>query len=145
MGNTEFVQIKRLDLFFQTQVETLSNYTIDTRAYITNTLSSLRHDYSKDSLTIIYAKAQETSRFDLYQNIGDWILFVKTLCPDNTDAAISEYYDVLAQNAYYRCYRILNKKWELFEELSDTFPILVKDLRDRFIHSSENRFDNRLF
>lgn len=69
MGNTEFVQIKRLDLFFQTQVETLSNYTIDTRAYITNTLSSLRHDYSKDSLTIIYAKAQETSRFDLYQNI----------------------------------------------------------------------------
>lgn len=131
----DFIQIDSLDSFFQKRIQTLLKYEETTRAYIVNTLSSLKHDYSKDSLTIIYAQAQQQSRFDLYQNIGDWILFIQSVCP--AEEKNSEYYNILAQNSYYRCYRILNKEWKVFEELADTFPNLVKDLRIRFIYSSE--------
>jgi hypothetical protein len=104
----------------------------DTRAYIVSIFvgfyASDHKDFSKDSLTLEYAKAQSEYNFELFQQIADWILFVKTMYPKSLVVS-NEYYDTLARLSYYKCYRILDRQWKLFEELADRFPIVVKHLR----------------
>jgi hypothetical protein len=135
--------INNLEMFFAERTKNLlKHYQETTRAYIVNVLKSAKKeskDYSKDSLTIIYSKAKSEQNFELFQNIADWILFTKSLYPISLNGASEEYYNALAQDSYYRCYRLLNRQWLLFEELADKFPQTVKLLQIMFVPDEKHQ------
>lgn len=137
--------IRNLETFFSEKTKLLKNFQEPTKAYITQVFSNAKKekiDYSKESLTIIYAKARNEHRFDLFQNLGDWILFSRSLYPQNLNSASVDYYNAIAQDSYYKCYRIMNKKWIIFEELADRFPHIVNTLQVIFIEPDESNQDS---
>jgi hypothetical protein len=106
----------------------------DTKAYIVSTFVGFKkcepsHNLHGKSITLEYNKAQLEHSFKLYQQVGDWILFSKSMYPESLTAS-GEYYDSIAQLSYYKCYRIVNRQWRLYEELADKFPLVVKHLHD---------------
>lgn len=117
---------------FQTEMEKFikdrtDNLSCDyfTKSYIEGLFLDLgRPDYSKDSITLIFAQAKFEQRFELFQSLADWIFFVGSLY-GRTD----RYQETIAQVSYYRCYQILNKQWKLYEELADRCPILINQMQ----------------
>ena len=106
----------------------------DTKAYIVSIYGkykSAEFDLSKDSVTLLYAQAHDKQDFLTYQNLGDWIFFANTLAPNHLKYASKDYYDTVARLSYYSCYRIINKQWKLFEELSDNFLMLETQVKNR--------------
>lgn len=122
------LQVQNLESLFSESIDKLPCQ-ISTKAYVTNVFSSNVTDYSNESLTLVYSQAKFEYRFDLFQALADWILFCKTMFPENLNDASEDYYSALAQDSYYRCYKMINKKWLLFEELADQFPIVVNTLQ----------------
>lgn len=103
-----------------------------TRAYIFGIFKNKlinNNDLSKDSITIKYSEAKFSYDFEKFQVLGDWIFFTKSIFPKSLNRASPEYYDAIAQNSYYRCYKILDKKWVLFEELADEFTNLTNTIQ----------------
>lgn len=103
----------------------------ETRAYIYSIFKSYiraDNDLSRESITLIYADARNTWNFEELQNLGDWIFFVRTIFPESLVVS-ADYYDTIARSSYYRCYRILDGKWKVFEELSDSMPLFVEKLQ----------------
>ncbi len=103
----------------------------DTKAYITSTFlkyKTSKFDLSREVLILEYAKAKESNDFELYQNLGDWILFTKSIFPTFLNNCSEEYYYSIAQNSYYKCYVIVNKTWPVYEELADRLPTFIKYL-----------------
>jgi hypothetical protein len=103
----------------------------DTKAYIIGIFSdfqkSIKNDLSKDSITLTFAKARFKNSFELYQKLGDWIFFSQVLFPEHLSGnASADYYISIGQISYYSCYRLLNKQWLLYEEMSDQFSSLEK-------------------
>lgn len=108
----------------------------DTRAYIVSIYGkykSAEFDYSKDSITLLYAQAREKQDFLIYQNLGDWIFFSNTVAPNHLKFASKDYYDTIARLSYYSCYKLINKQWKLFEELSDNLLELEFEVKKRLI------------
>ena len=127
--------------FFQEKVENIPNCEKNTKSYVASIFSKLNkenEDLSKESITIVYAQAKFQYKFELFQKIGDWILFTKSLYPSFLKDASSEYYDTIAQCSYYKCYRIVNKQWPLFEELADTFPSVVTHMQNELLNSTKS-------
>lgn len=122
-----------LDALFNTQIEKLPCHQ-STKAYISGIFTSPKkeNDFSKESITVIYSQAKNEYRMDLFQNLADWILFAQTMYPDSLCHASPEYYQTIAQLSYYRCYRMINRQWTLFEELADKLPHLIKQMRVNF-------------
>lgn len=106
----------------------------DTKAYIASIYGKYRsadHDLSKDSVTLLFAQARAKQDFLTYQNLGDWIFFINTMAPKHLSGASKDYYDTIARVSYYTCYKLINRQWKLFEELSDNFPILEAQVRNK--------------
>jgi hypothetical protein len=106
----------------------------DTKAYIISIYDkykSSQFDFSKNSVTLLYAEAKYKHDFSIYQNIGDWIFFSNTLVSNHLQCASKDYYDTIAQLSYYSCYRLINKQWKLFEELADNFQNIEIQVKDR--------------
>lgn len=104
----------------------------DTKAYIVSIYGKFRtadHDLSKDSVTLLFAQARNKHDFLTYQNLGDWIFFSNTMAPAHLHDASLDYYQTIARLSYYSCYKIINRQWKLFEELSDNFPKLENDVK----------------
>lgn len=109
-----------------------------TKAYIVDTLVGFKRtqagneskstDLSGQSITLEFHQAQIEHNFERYQQVGDWILFSSTMFPESFVVS-SDYYNSIASMSYYKCHQIL-KQWELFEELADKFPAVVKYLHD---------------
>lgn len=99
-----------------------------TRAYITNLLAKPNEaaQVANCSLTLAWAAARWTSSFAEFQRVGDWVFFARVWAPEQLNAASAAYYDAVARQSYYACYRLLNKQWPLFEELSDRFRELAQ-------------------
>lgn len=107
----------------------------DTKAYIISIYGkykSSEFDLSKDSVTIQLAQARNKQDFLAYQNLGDWIFFANTIAPNHLKFASKDYYDTVARVSYYSCYRLINRQWKLFEELSDNFLILENQVKKKF-------------
>jgi hypothetical protein len=99
----------------------------DTKAYIISIYGkykSSEFDLSKDSVTLLFAQARDKQDFLTYQNLGDWIFFSNTLAPSHLKFASKDYYDTIARLSYYSCYKLINKQWKLYEEMSDNFIYL---------------------
>jgi len=118
-----------LNGFFSNQINKIPIGQPATKAYIDGILAKPAKDLSNKSLTIIYSQAKFEYRFDLFQQLADYILFSKIVFPESLNAADQTYYNALAQNSYYTCYRLINKQWVLFEELADMFPAIVSQTR----------------
>jgi len=117
--------------------EVLSDLTCqdDTKAYIIsifNKYISAQHDLSKNSVTLLFSQARHNHDFLTYQNLGDWIFFQNTLNGSYLRDASKDYYDTIARLSYNSCYKLINKKWKLFEELSDNFIILEDQTKSKF-------------
>jgi len=121
-----------LEDYFVEKVNNLSGRN-DTKAYITSTFlkyKTITFDLSKEILILEYGKAKEKNDFSIYQNLGDWILFVGSLYPAVLKNPSEKYYYSIAQVSYYNCYKIVNKSWPCFEELSDTLPQITYHLHN---------------
>lgn len=122
---------KNLNQFFDEALSELKCQS-DTRAYIVSIFARYRTaeaDLSKDSITLAYAQAKMNQDFLVFQNLGDWIFFSKTFAPGHLNNASEDYYQTIAQLSYYSCYRLINRQWKLFEELSDNFVCLEQNTR----------------
>lgn len=98
-----------------------------TKAYIVSILSKYKNsyfDYSNMSLTLLYNEAKTRHDFYVFQNLADWIFFCEVVYPQYLKDASKEYYHSLAQVSYYNCYKLINKKMDIYEELSDNFIYL---------------------
>lgn len=107
----------------------------DTRAYIVSIYGKYKtaqFDLSKDSITLRFAQARTKQDFLTYQNLGDWIFFSNTLAPKHLQFASKDYYDTIARLSYYSCYKLINRQWKLFEELSDNFLVLERQVKSKF-------------
>lgn len=99
----------------------------EARAYIINVLSTFKSsngDLSNESIVLEYAHAKQTGKFEEFQTIGDWVLFVETIYPesiqDNKDVV-----ETIGRCSYYACHRLLNRSWRVYEELADELPKLA--------------------
>jgi len=105
-----------------------------TRIYITSIYGKYRSaefDLSKDSVTLRFAQARNKQDFLAYQNLGDWIFFINTIAPEHLKFASKDYYDTIARLSYYSCYKLINKQWKLFEELSDNLIMLESQVKEK--------------
>src|SRR4029077_54278 len=112
-----------LNIFFSNELERLV-CDDDTKAYIVSILSKYKHttyDYSKDSITLLFAEAKFNHDFFRFQNIGDWLFYSFSLYPEHLNNASREYYCSIGQMSYYSCYRLMNRQWKVYERLSDDF------------------------
>lgn len=113
-----------LDSLFDKKMSKLQKCKEATRAYIVSVLKK----YTKQSsvlddglIGMEYLKAVNMFEFAKFQEIGDWVFFVQSNYPNYFEKSTSDYYISIGRGSYYRCYKILNKKWPLFEELADNF------------------------
>lgn len=106
----------------------------DTKAYIISIFGKYKSpefDLSKDNITVLFSQARCKQDFLTYQNLGDWIFFANTIAPDHLRFASKDYYDTVARFSYYSCYRLINRQWKLFEELSDNFLVLEDQVKNK--------------
>lgn len=122
--------------FFTEQIEILRCQE-KTKAYIVSVLSKYKHsqyDYSNSSLTLIFNEARLSGSFTIFQNLADWIFFCESVFPGYLKDASKEYYHSLAQNSYYNCYRLINKKIDIYENMADEFTDLTQKLNKVIQH-----------
>jgi len=108
----------------------------ETKAYIASIFSKYKSsdlDLSDSSITVIYADAKQNVNFSKFQNLGDWIFFSLTIHDKHLQFASKDYYQTVAKMSYLHCFRLLNKQWKLFEELSDNFEYLEQKSRKLII------------
>ncbi len=99
----------------------------ETKSYIIDLFSKFKSEsvlHSK-SITVAFSEAKFKNNFHLYQQLGDWLFWANVLYPSCLNGASEEYYTNVARLSYLRCYRLLDRKWLLFEELSDDYIKLV--------------------
>lgn len=119
-----------LTAFFEEALTDL-NCRPDTKSYLIHLYSDFRsthNDLSNDNLTILFAQAKLTNDFHLHQKLADYIFFIKTMVPRHFNNT-NDYYENLARLSYYSCYKLINKSWPLYEELSDNFRTLEYQAR----------------
>lgn len=107
----------------------------DTKAYITGIFkryTSAEFDFSQESITLLYANARERQDFAKFQNLADWLFFAESIFPKSLNRASEEYYHSIARLSYYRCYTLIDKKWKLFEEISDNYLNLIHQTKQIF-------------
>lgn len=103
---------------------------IPTRSYIIGICREQiksKFNLSNRSLVVEFSKAKETLSFQSFQQLADWIAWMLIWFPsgiEEKDLSI-----VLAQNSYFWCYRLTGRRLILFEELADTFPLLIESFR----------------
>ncbi len=148
MNEQTLMSITLID-FLSAQIKSLPKCQESTKSYIINVFSQPNmgeNDFSKSSITLLYSNAKFAPNFSKFQRLGDWLLFVKSLFPASLSCASSEYYEAIAQDCYYKCYKLINKTWPIFEELADTFPQIVTNLQHLLLLNSTERFGfNRLW
>lgn len=124
--------VNNLRDFFTTKMESLECDN-DTRAYIISVLEGFKtatNDYSKESLTLLYADAKFKQDFYMFQSIGDWLFYCRSVFPEHLNKASQEYYCTIGQLSYYSCYKLLNRQWKLYEQLADRFVYLTHSTRN---------------
>lgn len=124
-----------IEKFFEDKLQDLK-CEASTKAYIISIYVKYKKadfDLSKDSVGLLFLQARTKSNFLLYQNLGDWIFFCNTMAPGHLKNASKDYFDNIAKLSYYSCYKLINKQWKLFEELSDNFNELESQVKIKLI------------
>lgn len=122
------ITFNNVNNFFTEQLKVL-NCQEKTKAYIVSILSKYKnsyYDYSNHSLTLIYNEARLSGNFAVFQNLADWIFFCESVFPNYLCDASKEYYHSIAQTSYYSCYKLINRKIDIYENLADEFTVLTQ-------------------
>jgi len=119
------VQPQELNIMFENKIKRLNTSFEETKAYIQGVYT----EYIKKNIVIspkqsVTLKYLESNSFIDFQNLADHILFSKSFFPKSL-AATPDFYDSIARLSYYKCHVLMNKKWLVFEELSDRFTDFV--------------------
>jgi hypothetical protein len=68
-----------------------------------------------------------------YQSIGDSILWIASVTPQYIKQ--EELYMTIGKNSYYQCFKLVNKKIDVYEELADNFEKIVQQIKvQKIIH-----------
>ena len=78
-----------------------------------------------------FNSARETNQFEAYKQVGDWVLWFGTFCPERMNS-FRQVYESCGRLSYAACHRILRGQWPLYEELADELPIIVNNTRKIF-------------
>jgi hypothetical protein len=106
----------------------------DTRAYIVSIYSkfkSANFDLSKNSITVLYSQARSKQDFLSYQNIADYLFFIKSIAPEYLVNASEDYYNTIARLSYYSCFNITQKQLYFYQNLADDFIFLTKQAEEK--------------
>ena len=125
-----------LGLFFQNNLKELHCEDF-TRAYIQSIFCKYKSsecDFSKESITLRFYEARTRQDFVEFQNIADWLFFAKSLFPEALNNASIDYFDTIAKNSYYSCYRLINRQLVIYENLADEFEYLTDQTRKVLIN-----------
>lgn len=102
------------------------NLNYDTFSYIIGVckdkIKSNYHPHDQP-IVIIFSLAKERLSFQSFQQLADWIFWMGVWFPEGM--AERSLALAIAQNSYYWCYRLTDRKWKVFEELADTTPKLI--------------------
>lgn len=86
------------------------------------------YDFSNENITLLYARSVFENDFESFQNLADWLFFLRTLFPEFLKNASEDYYNNIAQISYYKCYKFM-RTWKVYEELADQFVFLTAEAR----------------
>lgn len=123
---------RSLNDFFSARLESLE-CDEKTRAYIVSVLAKYKtasNDYSKDSLTSLYAAARFRQDFLMYDQLGSWIFYCETFFPEHLNSASKSYYYDIGMLSYDACFKLINRKWLLYQELAHNFVHLSNSTRE---------------
>ncbi len=104
----------------------------DTKAYIVGVLAkykSVQDDMSKTSVVLSFVQAKQSGRFESYQRLGDWVLFISSVHP----AAMQEHTSIIqdvGMKSYVACHNMMMKKWPVYEELAIKLPLLSHEIEN---------------
>ena len=128
-----------MELFYKDDIQKLfSELLFDvkceaaTKSYLISIYSKYRtseFDYSKDSITLLYGRARDQRDFSTFQGIGDYVFWSITLYPEHLKHADKSYYRDVARLSYHSCYQILNRQWQIYNELADSFILLENQVK----------------
>lgn len=99
------------------------------RAYVVSVLTSYVKPFpamNVDSVVMTYAEAKKTSRFDLYQTVGDWALWSSVFRRKDEHKEVTV---VLGSMSYAACHRIVLGKWDLYVELAENLHGIASSTR----------------
>jgi hypothetical protein len=107
-----------------------------TRAYVISVFSQVDHSkalcQSDQSLIILFSQARESHNFSAFQELGDRIFFLNSFFQEHLlKFGSREFFDALAQTSYWECFKLINRKWELFRELAENLPIIEDEVKLR--------------
>lgn len=126
MKNDEF------SLFLGEVLKEINTSLPETKAYINSVFVKFlnaNEDLSRKTIIIEFAEAKNNYSFVKFKDIGDWLLYGLSLFPTYFKSSSEEYYITIGQNSYYKCFKMLNNQWPLFEELSDNFNLIVEKIK----------------
>ena len=121
-----------LDSHFDEQLKNLESEHWETAAYIKSTLKKYVRsdkDLSRQSVVLLWLEAQNTHKFELYQDVGDWVFFSRVMFPESISCDL-DFYEGLGRSSYYKCYQLLHGAWPLYEELADRLPYFITQIED---------------
>ena len=126
----ELIRTVSLRSYFEEQLVGLS-VSPESRAYVVSLMADYKtseKDLSRESLVLFFTRARELGSFELFQQLGDWVLWTMALAPDSlAEKALAE---DLGRLSYYRCWSILRGSWGLYEELADRLPHVATSVRN---------------
>ena len=116
--------VRRLDVWFADAINGVK-CSSEAKAYIVGVLA--RPDVPSGSIILEYAKARHAG-FHALQRLGDGVTWLAIAAPEHLGAHENVAVGV-ARASYSTCYRLLSRRWKLYEELSEELPRLITDVR----------------
>lgn len=128
--------INGLDVWFSERLHEL-DYRPETLAYVAGVLKAQvspchGESLAGQSIVLAFEHARSKGNFVEYQRIGDWILFVDVVLPDSIKHE-REVVETIGRLAYYSCYRMMQGRWDVYEELADQLPVLAHHVRNKLV------------
>jgi hypothetical protein len=132
------------DLFFEQALQNLSCDKL-TKAYILNILLDNIKNFHHIDISTTYINAVTKYDFKSFQSLGDWIFFLESIYPKSLRAASQDFYFNIGRMSYFKCYKLLNRKWPLYEELSDQFIGYTQQIHSSMKNLSKSNLTNLPF
>ena len=117
--------------WFTTILDNKLNCSKQTTSYIINVFSTYSRSevsLTKESIVLAFIHAKQSYSFVEFQSLGDWVLWSKTFRNEGI-LSYNDVYESLGRISYQTCYKLLAKKWPLYEELADLLPEITNNVR----------------
>jgi hypothetical protein len=87
-----------------------------------------QHIIVDEAFSVRHLQACITHNFVEHQLIGDSILWASSMFPKHQ---FNDLHQSIARRSYHQCYKLANKKIDVYEELSDNFEQIVYNVSSR--------------